>query len=142
MKKLIINLLGLNSLVNLVDLLRKENEELKKNYLDCCVRLGELETKLDDLEIPDTDDFVSENDIDSKIEDYLYNNDYATVDKVSELIDEQDTESLVEKVIEEIDLTDRVEGIVKRMDKASFGDTEELKSIVTEVLKTIRLKVE
>lgn len=120
---MLIKLLGLQPLVNEVLKLRKQNEELQ-------TEIKELTEKVDEIEIPDMDDYVLENDIDSKIDDYLCNNDYLTEDRVSEL---------VESAVEDIDLTDKVKEVVDDMDKASFGDTEELKAIVKSEVKSFML---
>jgi hypothetical protein len=136
MKKLIINLLGLNTLVAEVVRLKKENEELKKS-------LAELTEKVDEIEIPefDTDDFVREDDINDRVESYLNDNDYASQSYVDDEIESKVSDA-VESAVEDIDLTDKVKEVVDDMDKASFGDTEELKAIVIKVLKTLKFKVE
>lgn len=132
-------LLGLDSFlmaVNLsVELLRKENEELKKS-------IAELEEKVDEIEIPDMDDYVQHSDLDDNIESYLNNNDYATQDWVQGEIEDIDVSDKVESAIEDLDLEDKIKEIVDDMDKASFGDTEELKSIVQQVLRDGKIKFE
>lgn len=138
MKKLIMKLLGLDSFlmaVNLsVELLRKENEELKKS-------LAELEEKLDGLEEFDSSQYVSEDEVNDRIESYLNDNDYCSSSYVDDEIESKVSDK-VEEAIEELDIEDKVKEVVDDMDKASFGDTEELKDIVKEVLKTIKFKVE
>ena len=136
MKKLIMKLLGLDTLVTTVLTLRKENEELKKS-------LAELTEKVDEMEIPDfdADDFVREDDVNDRIESYLNDNDYATQSYVDDEIESKVSDA-VESAVEDIDLTDKVKEVVEEMDKASFGDTEELKAIVIKVLKTLKFKVE
>jgi hypothetical protein len=136
MKKLIINLLGLNTLVAEVVRLKKENEELKKS-------LAELTEKVDEIEIPDfdADDFVREDDVNDRVESYLNDNDYATQSYVDDEIESKVSDA-VESAVEELDISDKVKEVVEEMDKASFGDTEELKAIVIKVLKTLKFKVE
>ncbi len=125
MNKLINKLLGLNVLIqemtilkNEVLVLEDENKALKK-------ALAYLTEKVEEMESPDCDDFVREDDIDSKIEDYLYQNDYTTVDKVAEMLDEQDIDSIVEKVAEELDLESKT---------ASKGE-QDIEEKVTEAVK-------
>ncbi len=136
MKKLIINLLGLNTLVAEVVRLKKENEELKKS-------LAELTEKVDEIEIPefDADDFVREDDINDRVESYLNDNDYCTQSYCDDEIESKVSDA-VESAVEDIDLTDKVKEVVDEMDKPSFCDTEELKDIVRTVLRDIKIKFE
>ena len=129
-------LLGLNTLVAEVVRLKKENEELKKS-------LAELTEKVDEMEIPDfdADDFVREDDVNDRIESYINDNDIATQSYVDDEIESKVSDA-VESAVEDIDLTEKVKEVVDDMDKASFGDTEELKAIVIKVLKTLKFKVE
>jgi len=133
MKKLIMKLLGLDTLVCSIELslelLRKENEELKKS-------LAELTEKVDEIEIPDidADDFVREDDINDRVESYLNDNDYVSSSYVDDEVESKVSDK-VEEAIEELDLSDKVKEVVDDMDKASFGDTEELTNIVKKVVK-------
>ena len=134
MKKLIINLLGLNTLVAEVVRLKKENEELKKS-------LAELTEKVDEIETPDMDNYVSEDDINDRIESYINDNDIVSQSYVDDEIESKVSDK-VEEAVEELDIEDKVKEVVDEMDKASFGDTEELKAIVIKALKTLKFKVE
>lgn len=142
MKKLVMKLLGLDTLGNgfliccqRIEKLQKENEELKKS-------LAELTEKVDGLEEFDADDFVREDDVNDRIESYLNDNDYVTQSycddeietKVSDAVDEKVTEA-----IDDLDIEDKVKEVVKEMDKASFGDTEELAGIVRKEVKSFML---
>lgn len=133
MKKLIMKLLGIdNDIVAInyhIELLRKENEELKKS-------LAELDEKVEEIEVPDMDDYVAHSDLDDNIESYLNNNDYATQSYVDDEIESKVSDSVDEK-IDDLDLTDKVEEVVKDMDKASFGDTQELKDEITRQLRVM-----
>lgn len=127
MKKLIVKLLGLESLVTEVLTLRKENEELKAYQKDLTMAqeglrasLDELTEQVDEIEIPDMDDYVASCDLDSNIETYLNDNEYVSssyVDdeiesKVSDAVDDADIDSKIESAIEDIDLDDKVRDIV------------------------------
>jgi len=154
MKKMVLKLLGLDTFVCSVDLcvelLRKENEELKKSLKDLNEEVEALEIrlteKLDEMESPDLDEYVREDDINDRIESYLNDNDYVTQSycedeiesKVCEIVDEKVDEA-VDIKIEDLDLEDKVKEVVAGMDKASFGDTEELKSIIKEQVKSFML---
>lgn len=133
MKKLIMKLLGLETLVTTVLTLRKENEELKKS-------LAELTEKVDEMEIPDfdADDFVREDDVNDRIESYLNDNDYATQSYCDDEIESKVSDA-VESAVEDIDLTEKVKEVVDDMDKASFADTEELEGIVRKEVKSFML---
>ena len=127
MKKLIMKLLGLETLVTAVLTLRKENEELKKS-------LAELTEKVDEIETPDMDDYVLHSDLDDNVESYLNNNDYATQSYVDDEVENKVSDA-VESAVEDIDLTDKVKEVVDDMDKASFGDTEEIEQAVSKAVK-------
>lgn len=156
MRNWLANWLGLNDLALTLNTVRKDFVTLEEKVGTLSIEsepdLSDVESRLDDLEEKvndiDPDDFVRSNDLDDQIDSWMSNSDFCNEDRVTELIEEQTEElsdSLEEKVaeaIEEIDLTDKVEEVVKKMDKASFGDTEELKAIVTEVIKTLKFKVE
>ena len=145
MKKLIMKLLGLESLVTELDLLRKENEELNNRvkHLDDEVNALEarVQEKIDEIESPDMDDFVREDDVNDRIESYLNDNDYVTQSYCDDEIESKVSDA-VESAVEDLDISDKVKEVVDEMDKASFGDTEELKAIVIKVLKTLKFKVE
>lgn len=150
------NWLGLNDLALTLTTVQKDFVTLEEKVGTLSIEsepdLSDVESRLDDLEEKvndiDPDDFVRSNDLDDQIDSWMSNSDFCNEDRVTELIEEQTEElsdKLEEKVaeaIEETDLTDKVEEVVKKMDKASFGDTEELKAIVTEVIKTLKFKVE
>ena len=122
-------LLGLDTLVTTVLTLRKENEELKKS-------LAELTEKVDELEIPDfdADDFVREDDINDRIETFINDNDIASQSYVDEEVESKVSDA-VESAVEDIDLTEKVKEVVDDMDKASFGDTEELETLIKKEVK-------
>ena len=146
MKKLIMKILGLDTFVCSVDLsvelLRKENEELKKSFKDLCEEVEALEVrlteKLDEMESPDLDEYVREDDINDRIETYINDNDIVSQSYVDDEIESKVSDK-VEEAIEDLDLEDKVKDVVSDMDKASFGDTEELKSIVKEQVKSFML---
>lgn len=133
MKKLIMKLLGLDTLVTAVLTLRKENEELKKS-------LAELTEKVDEMEIPDfdADDFVREDDVNDRIESYLNDNDYVTQTYCDDEIESKVSDA-VESAVEDIDISEKVKEVVDDMDKASFADTEELEGIVRKEVKSFML---
>ena len=134
MKTLIMKLLGLNTLVDELALLKKQNEELK-------TKIENLENVVEEMEIPDfdADDFVREDDVNDRIESYLNDNDYVTKDYLEGEIEDKVSDK-VEEAIEEIDLEDKVKEVVDDMDKASFGDTEEIKSEVSKQVAEVLSK--
>ena len=126
MKKLIVKLLGLESLVTAVLTLRKENEELKKS-------LAELTEKVEAVEDFDADDFVREDDVNDRIESYLNDNDYITQSycddeiesKVSDAIENEDIQSKIDEAIEGLDLDSK---------PASTGE-QDIEEKVSEAIK-------
>ena len=152
MKKLIMKLLGLETLGNgfliccqRIEKLQKENEELTNRikHLDDEVNALEerVQEKIDEIETPDMDNYVSEDDINDRIESFMNDNEYVTSSYVDDEIESKVSDK-VEEAVEELDIEDKVKEVVDEMDKASFGDTEEIKAIVLKVLKTIKFKAE
>lgn len=148
MKTLIMKLLGLNTLVEELALLKKQNEELTNRVKHLDDEVNALEEKVDEIEIPDfdPDDFVREDDVNDRVESYLNDNDYVTQSYCDDEIESKVSEK-VEEAIEELDIEDKVKEVVDDMDKASFGDTEELKTIVREqvskfILNNVDVKME
>jgi len=142
MKKLIMKLLGLESLVEELALLKKQNEEFTNRikHLDDEVNALEerVQEKIDEIETPDMDDFVREDDVNDRIESYLNDNDYVTQSYCDDEIESKVSDA-VESAIEDLDIEDKVKEVVDDMDKASFADTEELESIVRKEVKSFML---
>ena len=143
MKKLIMKLLGLESLVTELAELKKIQRDIIIAQEGLSAKVDEVSEKVDEIEIPDidADDFVREDDVNDRIESYLNDNDYVSSSYVDDEIESKVSDK-VEEAIEELDLSDKVKEVVDDMDKASFGDTEEIKTIVLKVLKTIKFKAE
>jgi len=129
MKKLIINLLGLNTLVSDLALLKKQNEELK-------TKIENLENVVEEIEIPDMDDYIASCDLDDNIESYLNNNDYATQSYVDDKFDEIDTDSIAEQVLESVDsdLEEKVRDLFNDASPAPMG-VDDIKKEVSEAVK-------
>lgn len=145
MKKLIIKLLGLDTLIE------NEVSKLRKDYLDCCVRLGELETQVGEIEIPDfdTDDFVREDDVNDRIESYLNDNDYVSssyVDdeiesKVSDAIDDADIDSKIESAIEDLDIEEKVRDLFNDASPCPMTEDDIRKEVAEAVKVTLEKMV-
>lgn len=128
-------MLGLNTLVATLTAIRKENEELKKS-------LAALEEKVDEIEIPDMDDYVSHSDLDDNIENYLNSNDYATQSycddeiesKVSDAIDDADIDSKIESAIEDYGIEEKVRDLFNDASPAPMSE-EDIKKEVAEAVK-------
>ena len=137
MKKLIMKLLGLETLVTEVLTLRKENEELANRikHLDDEVNALEerVQEKIDELESPDLDEYVREDDVNDRIESYLNDNDYVTQSycddeiesKVSDAIENEDIQSKIDEAIEDLDLDSKT---------ASTGE-QDIEEKVSEAIK-------
>jgi predicted nuclease with TOPRIM domain len=145
MKKLIMKLLGLESLVTELALLKKQNEEFTNRikHLDDEVNALEerVQEKIDEIEGIDTDDFVREDDVNDRIESYLNDNDYVTQSYCDDEIESKVSDA-VESAVEDLDISEKVKEVVDDMDKPSFCDTEELKDIVRTVIRDGKIKFE
>lgn len=143
MKKLIMKLLGLESLVTELALLKKQNEEFTNRikHLDDEVNALEerVQEKIDEIETPDMDDFVREDDVNDRIESYLNDNDYVTQSYCDDEIETKVSDA-VESAIDELDIEDKVKEVVSEMDKASFGDTEEIEQAVSKAVAEVLSK--
>lgn len=150
MKKLIVKLLGLESLVselntlkNEVLVLADENKELTNRikHLDDEVNALEerVQEKIDEIETPDMDDFLREDDVNDRIECYLNDNDYVTQSYCDDEIESKVSDA-VESAIDDLDIEDKVKDVVSEMDKASFGDTEEIEQAVSKAVAEVLSK--
>lgn len=110
----------INKMVKTLDTLTKENETLKKS-------LAELSEKVEEIEIPDMDDYVRECDldIDSAIYDYLSSNDYATSEEVKDC---------VEEAIEDANIEEKVRDLFNDASPAPMSE-EDIKKEVSEAVK-------
>jgi predicted transcriptional regulator len=134
MKKLIMKLLGLESLVTELAELKKFQRDLATAQEGLSAKVDEVSEKVDEIETPDMDDYVLHSDLDDNVESYLNNNDYATQSYVDDEVENKVSDA-VESAVEDIDLTDKVKEVVDDMDKASFGDTEEIEQAVSKAVK-------
>jgi hypothetical protein len=126
MKKLIINLLGLDTLVTAVLTLRKENEELKKS-------LAELTEKVEEIESPDMDNYVSEDDINDRIESYINDNDIVSQSYVDDEIESKVSDA-VESAVEDLDIDEKVRDLFNDASPAPMSE-EDIKKEVAEAVK-------
>jgi len=140
MKKLIMKLLGLDTLVAEHKYLKETLDNVECKYKDLCMAQKGLSAKVDEIEIPDfdVDDFVREDDINDRIETYINDNDIVSQSYVDDEIESKVSDA-VESAVEDLDLTEKVKEVVDDMDKASFGDTEELEGIVRKEVKSFML---
>lgn len=134
MKTLIMKLLGLDVLMEATVLLTQKVDELEAKNKELTETLTSLDEKVDEIDIPDMDDYVSESDINDRIESYMNDNDYVMASYVDDEI-ESKVEEKVGEALEELDLTEKVKEVVDDMDKASFGDYEELETIIKKEVK-------
>ena len=143
MKKLIMKLLGLESLVAEVAELKAYQKDLTMAQEGLSAKVDEVSEKVEAIEDFDADDFVREDDVNDRIESYLNDNDYVTQSycddeietKVSDAVDEKVTEA-----IDDLDLESKVKEVVDEMDKASFGDTEEIEQAVSKAVAEVLSK--
>jgi len=131
MKKWLINWLGLNNLALSVETLKKENAEMREVIAQVSTDLSETSEKLDEIEIPDMDDYILERDFDYKVSDWLSNSDYCDYDRVRETVDEQ---------IEELDIDEKVRDLFNDASPAPMTE-DEIKKEVSEAVKITLEKV-
>lgn len=138
-------LLGLDTFVCSVDLcvelLRKENEELKKSLKDLNEEVEALEIrlteKLDEMESPDLDEYVREDDINDRIESYLNDNDYVTQSYCDDEIESKVSDK-VEEAIEDIDIDEKVRDLFNDASPAPMSE-QEIKDEITRSLRAMFL---
>ena len=124
MKKLIIKLLGLNTLINEINALKEKNEKLAKDCADYSARIEELEEN----------ETLSERDVESAIEEYLNNYDYATQDWVSGEISDIDIEEKVNEAIEDYGIEEKVRDLFNDASPAPMSE-DDIKKEVSEAVK-------
>lgn len=131
-------LLGLNTLAEEIAELKKFQRDLATAQEGLSAKVDEVTEKVDNIEEFDSSQYVSEDEINDRIESYINENDIVSQSYVDDEIESKVSDK-VEEAIEELDIEDKVKEVVDDMDKASFGDTEELKSIVREQVKSFML---
>lgn len=150
MKKMVLKLLGLDTLICSVDLsvelLRKENEELKNQVKDLLMAqeglkagLDEVTEKVDGMEEFDSSQFVSEEDINDRIESYLNDNDYVTSSYVDDEIESKVSDA-VESAIEDLDIDEKVRDLFNDASPAPMSE-QEIKDEIREAVKVTLEKV-
>lgn len=129
-------LLGLNTLVTELAELKKFQRDLATAQEGLSAKVDEVSEKVDEIEIPDMDDYVLHCDLDDNIESYLNNNDYATQSYVDDKFDEIDTDSIAEQVLESVDsdLEEKVRDLFNDASPAPMG-VDDIKKEVSEAVK-------
>ncbi len=143
-------MLGLESLVTELAMLKKQNEEFTNRikHLDDEVNALEerVQEKIDEIEIPDMDDFVREDDVNDRIETYINDNDIVSqsyVDdeiqsKVDEAIEDADIDSKIESAIEDLDIEEKVRDLFNDASPAPMSE-QEIKDEITRTLRAMFL---
>lgn len=141
-------LLGLDTLICSVDLsvelLRKENEELKNQVKDLLMAqeglkagLDEVTEKVDGMEEFDSSQFVSEDEINDRIESYMNDNEYVTSSYVDDEIESKVSDK-VEEAIEDIDIDEKVRDLFNDASPAPMSE-QEIKDEITRSLRAMFL---
>lgn len=153
MKKLIMKLLGLESLVTDIAYLKEtlDNVEAKNTELE--KSLAELTEKVEAVEDFDADDFVREDDVNDRIESYLNDNDYITQsycddeietkvsDAVESAIDDADIDSKIESAIEDLDIDEKVRELLGDATPAKMCEDAVRKQVIEAVKVTLEKMV-
>ena len=134
-------LLGLNTLAEEIAELKKFQRDLATAQEGLSAKVDEVTEKVDEIEIPDMDEYVQSSDLDDNIESYLNNNDYATQCWVEENVQEAvenhvDTEAITESVLEKVndDIEERVRDLFNDASPAPMS-VEDIKKEVREATK-------
>lgn len=137
MKTLMLKLLGLETLAKEIAELKKFQRDLATAQEGLSAKVDEVSEKVDDMEEFDSSQFVSEDDVNDRIESYLNDNDYATRDWVTdEINDEIDTDRIVEECIEKLedDIEEKVRDLFNDASPAPMS-VEDIKKEVSEAVK-------
>lgn len=151
MKKLIIKMLGLESLVTEIDLLKNEVHiltdevaELSKFKKDLAMaqeglsaKVDEVSEKVDGMEEFDADDFVREDDVNDRIESYLNDNDYITSSYCDDEIQSK-VDDAVESAVEDLDIEEKVRDLFNDASPAPMSE-QEIKDEITRTLRAMFL---
>lgn len=122
MKTLVIKWLGLAALAEKVKTLETQNAYLSET-------LDNIEAKVNEIEIPDMDDYMTECDLES----YLHDNDYITQSYCDDEIESKVSEA-VESAIEDADIEEKVRDLFNDASPAPMSE-EEIKKEVAEAVK-------
>jgi predicted nuclease with TOPRIM domain len=137
-------LLGLNTLVAEVVRLQKENAELKAYQKDLTMAqeglrasLDELTEKVEEIDAPDMDNYVSEDDINDRIETYINDNDIVSQSYVDDEIESKVSDA-VESAIEDLDIDEKVRDLFNDASPAPMSE-QEIKDEITRSLRAMFL---
>jgi phage shock protein A len=133
MKNALIKWLGLNGLASTLTALRKENEGLKKSLADLEVVVADLETKVNDIEQPDMSDYVSEDEINDRIESYCNDNDIVSASYVDDEIESKVSEK-VEEAIDDYGIEEKVRDLFNDASPSPMTE-DDIKKEVSEAVK-------
>lgn len=137
-----LKLLGLETLAKEIAELKKFQRDLATAQEGLSAKVDEVSEKVDDMEEFDSSQFVSEDDVNDRIESYLSDNDYVSssyVDdvienKVSDAIDDADIESKIESAIEDAGIEEQVRDLFNNASPAPMS-VEDIKKEVSEAVK-------
>lgn len=149
MKKLIMKLLGLDTLVSEIAELKKFQRDLATAQEGLSAKVDEVSEAVEAVEDFDADDFVREDDVNDRIESYLNDNDYVTQSycddeietKVSDAIDDADIDSKIESAIEDLDLDEKVRELLGDASPAKMCEDAVRKQVIEAVKVTLEKMV-
>ena len=140
MNKLINKLLGLDVLINEMVALKKENEELKAYQKDLTMAqeglrasLDELTEQVEEIESPDLEAYVREDDVNDRIESYINDNDIVSQSYVDDEIESKVSDA-VESAVEDLDIDEKVRDLFNDASPAPMSE-EDIKKEVAEAVK-------
>lgn len=138
---MVLKLLGLSTLAEEIAELKKFQRDLATAQEGLSAKVDEVSEKVDEIEIPDIDNYVLSSDLENEIESYLNNNDYATQcwveENVAEAVENNiDTESIADDVLEKVkdDIEEKVRDLFNDASPAPMSE-EAIKKEVSEAVK-------
>ena len=125
MKKLIMKLLGLNVLIEATVLLTEKVDALEAENAGLKTKIENLENEVHEMDVPNMDEWVLEDDINDRIESYLNDNDYVTQSYCDDEIESKVSDA-VESAIEDLDIENTVAEAIDKMDSRPDRKVEEM----------------
>lgn len=133
MKKLVLKLLGLSTLAEEIAELKKYQRDLTMAQEGLSAKVDEATEKLDNMEEFDSSQFVSEDDVNDRIESYLNDNDYITSSYCDDEIQSK-VRDAVEEAIEDSDIEEKVRDLFNDASPAPMS-VEDIRKEVSEAVK-------
>lgn len=128
-----LKLLGLETLAKEIAELKKFQRDLATAQEGLSAKVDEVSEKVEAVEDFDAEEFVREDDVNDRIESYLYDNDYATQSYCDDEIESKVSDA-VESAIEDAGIEEKVRDLFNDASPAPMS-VEDIKKEVAEAVK-------